>query len=991
MTLDISNFNTSNVDEMHYMFYGCESIISLNLLNFETKKILFMDGMFQGCKKLEHLNIINFDTSSVTSMSHMFHGCSSIASLDLFNFNTNYVKTFEYMFSECKSLKNLIINSFKTFSAINMKYFFSGCSSLTSLDLSRFDTSSVTNMEYMFNSCSKLNTIDLSNFKTSFVTNMNNMFSDCHLLENVKISNIDTSSVINMAHMFENCFSLVSINLSSFIFEKTQNIERMFANDKSLVYVNLINADDSKIKKMNDIFLGTLKNMKFCINESLAIQINKIRINKGCSIIDCSGNLTNTRKLVLSTTKKCVDKCPEEAIFFYDYICYEKCPNNTLPEKYICKEQESVTHNNIHNNITNNFEESNKNECDTKNFLYKKCHLNFITERDKQKFIKQIVNDLINGKLYKLVLDVIEGKEIIYVDEGSEVYSIYSLSNKNRAHKLVNVDLHECINIINIKNKYANNPIIVFQMEYYRPEFKIPIVEYDLFTNLGTTKLSLTRCAKTKVNLYINRTIDNFQDYKYNPNNNHYYDKCSPYSNEDNIDLTLQDRRFEFNMNNMSLCESSCTFQGYTKNYVKCECDIKLKFNSFLNTYVNRYNSIYRFEQTQGNSNNFWVLECIFNIFDKHLILSNLISQIVLGIILFSIIAAIIFYFSESKKLCNKIKYFIVYLNLIHSQDNFYHIHEIFSAKKIKDKKNTKNNKIIKNILQLKKNIKRKKLENLDLQDSEIREDKSNSKMLKKFKKAKNFNLSNFLKNIKKGKNHIKYKEYKERTYNELNNLSYNDAIIQDKRTLGQYYISYIMTKQILFFTFSCKNDFNSRIIKFVFLFYSFVIFLFMNTVYVDDSILHVLFIFQGKISISYYIYRIIVITFLSLTIKNILLFFIFTENNVVSLREENETDKEDKIRRVFTSVSIKCYLFFIFNLFSLLFVWVYLTCFFIIFKNTQIFVLKNTLIGFGFSLIVPFVFGFIPCIIRKFALANRESKNRLFTYYLSKIVYILM
>ena len=119
------------------------------------------------------------------------------------------------------------------------------------------------------------------------------------------------------------------------------------------------------------------------------------------------------------------------------------------------------------------------------------------------------------------------------------------------------------------KDKNIDDDIIIFQMEYKIPEFKIPIVEYNLFSYYGTKKISLSHCQKTKVNLYIPKTIENFQNYKYNPNDYYYYDKCSPYSNEDNIDLTIQDRRFEFNMNNMSLCESICAFKKYVKNYIK--------------------------------------------------------------------------------------------------------------------------------------------------------------------------------------------------------------------------------------------------------------------------------------------------------------------------------------------------------------------------------------------------------------------------------------
>ena len=131
--------------------------------------------------------------------------------------------------------------------------------------------------------------------------------------------------------------ALVSVNLSSFTFDKTESIERMFANDYNLVYVNLINADDSKPKKMNNIFLGSLENMVFCINESVSSNINSIRENKGCSVIDCSQDWAKSRKLVIASNNKCVEKCPDETIFKYDFKCYYRCPNQTLPDDFECK------------------------------------------------------------------------------------------------------------------------------------------------------------------------------------------------------------------------------------------------------------------------------------------------------------------------------------------------------------------------------------------------------------------------------------------------------------------------------------------------------------------------------------------------------------------------------------------------------------------------------------------------------------------------------
>ena len=67
-------------------------------------------------------------------------------------------------------------------------------------------------------------------------------------------------------------------------------------------------------------------------------------------------------------------------------------------------------------------------------------------------------------------------------------------------------------------------------------------------------------------------------------------------------------------------------------------------------------------------------------------------------------------------------------------------------------------------------------------------------------------------KNLSNEKNLIK--DYLTRTDNELNNLSYNEAILYDQRSFCQYYASLIRLHHILVFAFHTKNDYNSHIIK---------------------------------------------------------------------------------------------------------------------------------------------------------------------------------
>ena len=72
VSMDLSNFNFANVDNMGKLFYGCSSLESLDLSNFDTSSVTNMYSMFYGCTSLELLDLSNFDTQNVNNMSSMF-------------------------------------------------------------------------------------------------------------------------------------------------------------------------------------------------------------------------------------------------------------------------------------------------------------------------------------------------------------------------------------------------------------------------------------------------------------------------------------------------------------------------------------------------------------------------------------------------------------------------------------------------------------------------------------------------------------------------------------------------------------------------------------------------------------------------------------------------------------------------------------------------------------------------------------------------------
>ena len=235
-SIDLSRFNTSNVTDMHAMFYNCNALKTLGLRNFSTSKVTNMDSMFYGCNSLISLYISNFDTSSVAYMKAMFDGCKSLTSLDVSSFNTTNVTNMNYMFRDCVLLTALDVSKFNTAKVTDMRYMFYGCSALTSLDLSSFNTANVTAMGDMFYYCRSLTSLNVSKFSTSKVTDMSWMFANCTTLPSIDVSSFDTSSVTNMYSMFRYNSKLKTIYASyEFDTSAVTSSTSMFAGCTSLV------------------------------------------------------------------------------------------------------------------------------------------------------------------------------------------------------------------------------------------------------------------------------------------------------------------------------------------------------------------------------------------------------------------------------------------------------------------------------------------------------------------------------------------------------------------------------------------------------------------------------------------------------------------------------------------------------------------------------------------------------------------------------------
>ena len=227
---NLNEYNTiDNGDIVQKIAVGDKGLI-LDLSNFDTSRVNDMSSMFSGSRATT-LDLSSFDTSKVTNMSSMFSGSAATA-LDLSSFDTSKVTNMDSMFSYSNA-PNLNLSSFDTSNVTNMSYMFQN-SVATTLDLSNFNTNNVKNMNWMFYN-SAATTIDLSSFNTSNVTDMSGMFSDSKVT-NLDLSNFDTSNVTDMRSMFSNCSNLKTIYSSSkFVTTNVTSSTSMFSTTKNLV------------------------------------------------------------------------------------------------------------------------------------------------------------------------------------------------------------------------------------------------------------------------------------------------------------------------------------------------------------------------------------------------------------------------------------------------------------------------------------------------------------------------------------------------------------------------------------------------------------------------------------------------------------------------------------------------------------------------------------------------------------------------------------
>ena len=151
---------------------------------------------------------------------------------------------------------------------------------------------------------------------------------------------------------------------------------------------------------------------------------------------------------------------------------------------------------------------------------------------------------------------------------------------------------------------------------------------------------------------------------------------------------------------------------------------------------------------------------------------------------------------------------------------------------------------------------------------------------------------------------------------------------------------------------------------------------------------MHKIYVDHGSYDFIYNIPQILYSSIISGVINGIIKILALSYSSFMKLKNNtNKKNIKNKSRVIISILKIKFAIFFIISLLLLITFWFYLACFCAVYKNTQIHLIKDTVISFCTSMIYPIGIYLLPGLFRIIAL---KGKNKEYMYEFSKILQII-
>ena len=653
-----------------------------------------------------------------------------------------------------------------------------------------------------------------------------------------------------------------------------------------------------------------------------------------------------------------------------------------------------------------------KKACDLEASFKGRCYRSSSDMGSREETFNNVHNLIEGGSIDSQLDNLLYGdkEDIAFTDSENNEYVITSTENlKDVKKQSTSINFGECEDYLKtVYNLNDSESLIILKIDKSKDNEKSSIkqVEYEAFHPNTKESLDLSLCQNMKINVFYNIPPINIEDlYKYNQSSDYYNDICFTNNSDNGVDICVKDRRGIFIDNNLPVCEENCELVDFDleNNKSLCSCDIKAE----VSIYNNEIDTEALYNKFDGEpKTNIEIIKCYYLLFDVNNLKGNIGNYIISSIGVVYLLCLIIFIFIEYKLIMAKILALAEYVkeNIINQKRDISNDVVIITPSliKIKNKgvKKTKNAFIQSNPTKKKKKP-QNKIPLIDLNKLRSRNKKAeiipnstniNTKSYQSQLKTENERLEKVNDTKREEKPHISFQkeDFMKMSDYEINNLSYEDALKYDKRSYFQYYWALLKVGHICFFAFVPNNDYNSRIIKFCLFLFSFSLYITVNALFFTDETMHNIYVNEGKYNILYQISQILYSTLISSAINFIIRFLAISQKDILLLKvSKTEEALNQKVSLIHKKLLAKFILFFSLSLSLLFFFWVYISCFCAIYKNTQIHLIKDTLVSFGLSLTYPFGIYLIPGLIRMPALKSK-NKNRKCLYKISLIVQLI-
>ena len=704
----------------------------------------------------------------------------------------------------------------------------------------------------------------------------------------------------------------------------------------------------------------------------------------------CSSNpqCPEENNLLIRDKKKCVKSCLKEGdlyIYQYNGECLKKCPSDTKEdENFICRiiEKEvcskSITQFDLYDFLKEGGVEKIA-KTYAKEFIYTDKHISLYK------------NDVYSIMLYKSTSCITE----------------LQLS-------MPEIDFGECY--IKVKAKYnITVSLIVGIIDKSSSKKSNPITSYSFYNPITGDKLDTETACKEEVivvkeNLksLLNDSVSNMDSILFlteqnidvfNKSSGFYTDICYHYESPSNKDVALRDRLLIY-YPNITLCDNGCDNTGVNLTSMTAICECKFKEMSDedenddnSNLYQTAVNEVFNIL----NQINIAILACYKDLFDYKYFISCTGGLIVLILIFIQIVNCFIYYFlsffSVKKYMFNMTESYLLYLN----RSPFYkpYVNKLNEEEKKSNKSNKENcppkkekqtlekeNINIYPIHNNKQNVKSNKTidkKKKIIKTQESHEDKNNSNSTSKIRLAQNKlfikkkkGRANSNTNIKLDKNFLlksneksnlnsltnssnvmkKLTFFDQYLSTQLNEMRFNDALINDKRLFFDFFCDKLKRKQVILEIFFVNDPIKPRTLKILLLILDIEVCFVVNGMFINEDYISKLFHSTEKEnfisflprSIDRCIYTIIA----SVLISYIMGCFFVEERRLKSIfkyERNNYNAIKYEVSLVMNEMKWRYNIFILVTLVNSIFSWYYISCFNNIYPHMKIEWIKSSVL----------------------------------------------